>query len=94
MAKRVRDMDVFGGLAPQPKQHNTVTQEDYTTNIHNTHTQWVTAPAKGETRSKRVQLVFKPSLLEAVDAEAARCGVSRNELVHQVLERYLRGDGT
>lgn len=109
MAKRVRDMDVFGGLAPRTESpehedtqsvsvqhiHNEDTQQGYTTHIHNTHTQqWVTAPVKQESRSKRVQIVLTPSLLEDVDAEAERCGVSRNELIHQVLERYLRGEKT
>ena len=99
MAKRVRDMDVFGGLAPTQSAsiqqiHNEDTQHGYTNPIHNTHTQWVTAPVKQETRSKRVQIVLTPSLLEDVDAEAQRCGVSRNELIHQVLERYLRGEKT
>lgn len=96
MAKRVRDMDVFGGLAPRTESpEHEDTQHIYTTHIHNTHTQpWVTAPVKQESRSKRVQIVLTPSLLEDVDAEAERCGVSRNELIHQVLERYLRGEKT
>lgn len=36
----------------------------------------------------------KCGLPEDVDAEAQRCGLSQNELIHQVLERYLRGDRT
>ena len=121
MAKRIKDTDVFGGLAsPQPLHqpdtecvdtihiHNTHTQSGYTTQLHNTDTQsvdtiqiqdtdtqedaqWVVSPAKQELRTKRVQVVFTPSLLKAVDKEAKRCGVSRNELIHQVLSRYLEG---
>ena len=36
----------------------------------------------------------KCGLPEDVDAEAQCCGLSQNELIHQVLERYLRGDRT
>lgn len=105
MAKRVKDMDVFGGLGMQQQQPETQavptqqvqqadTQEAYTTELHNTDTQqWVVTPQKQETRSKRVQVVFTPTLLKAVDKEAKRCGVSRNELIHQVLSKYLEGRG-
>ena len=43
-----------------------------------------------EVKSKRVQLVFKPSLLKAVKAEAKRKHMSMNELVHEALEKYLK----
>ncbi len=42
-----------------------------------------------ETKTKRVQLVFQPSLFKAVKAEAKRRGTSVNDLVHVALRAYL-----
>lgn len=42
-----------------------------------------------ETKTKRVQLVFQPSLYKAAKAEAKRRGTSLNDLVHIALRAYL-----
>ena len=42
-----------------------------------------------ETKTRRVQLVFQPSLLKAARAEAKRRGTSVNDLVHKALRAYL-----
>lgn len=39
-----------------------------------------------ETKSRRMQLVLKPSLYEKVKVQAAAAGLSVNEYVHGVLE--------
>lgn len=45
-----------------------------------------------ETRSQRVNLLMQPSLVKAIKEEAQRRSVSMNELIHSVLENYLKGD--
>jgi hypothetical protein len=61
----------------------------------------VTAPApKGyrvnplyiETRSKRLQLLVQPSLLDKLKGKAKAEGRSVNDLVHSILEEALRGE--
>ena len=61
----------------------------------------VTAPApKGykvnplyiETRSKRLQLLIQPSLLDKLKGKAKAEGRSVNDLVHSILEEALRGE--
>ena len=44
-----------------------------------------------EVKSKRVQLVFRPSLYERLRAEAKRQGTSMNELLHVILDEALPG---
>jgi hypothetical protein len=44
-----------------------------------------------ETRSKRVQLLFQPSLHSKLREAAAGKGVSVNELVHSILEEAVPG---
>ena len=42
-----------------------------------------------EVKSKRVQFVFQPSLLERFKAESARRNTSMNDLMHVALKRIL-----
>ena len=49
-------------------------------------------PLYVEVKSRRIQLVLKPSLYERAKAKAAADGVSFNELVHLALEQYLGED--
>ena len=49
-------------------------------------------PVYIETKTKRVQFVFKPSLLERAKARAAGQGISLNEFIHRVLEKELSED--
>ena len=43
-----------------------------------------------ETKSKRLQLVLQPSVLERVRARAAESGLSVNEYCHRVLDKATR----
>lgn len=59
------------------------------------------APPKGyrlnpeflEVKSKRVQLVFRPSTYKAARAAAKRAGVSLNEYIHQLIEQATAEQG-
>lgn len=63
-----------------------------TTNTHNevTHTQTQQTYTTQEMRSKRVQIVIKPSVNEKLD-ELAKTGAikSKNDLVNFLLESYI-----
>lgn len=45
-----------------------------------------------ETKSKRLQLLIQPSLLEKLKGKAKADGRSVNDLVHSILEEALRGE--
>ena len=47
--------------------------------------------ATAEVKSRRVQLVFQPSLYKKVKKAAKGAGLSVNEYVHQILERETKG---
>ena len=44
-----------------------------------------------EVKSRRVQLVFQPSLYKRVKKAAKAAGLSVNEYVHQILDRETKG---
>lgn len=45
---------------------------------------------KEETRSKRVNLLLKPSLYEKAQEKCKNTGVSMNECIHQLLEIWIQ----
>ena len=45
-----------------------------------------------ETKSKRLQLLIQPSLLDKLKRKAKAEGRSVNDLVHSILEEALRGE--
>lgn len=45
-----------------------------------------------EVKSRRVQLVFQPSLYKRVKKAAKAAGLSVNEYVHQILDRETKGE--
>lgn len=45
-----------------------------------------------ETRSKRLQLLIQPSLIEKIRAKAQREGRSVNDVVHTILEEAFEGE--
>lgn len=47
-----------------------------------------------ETKSKRVQLLMRPSLYAYIHDQAQRQGTSVNELIHLVLEDYAKQGGS
>lgn len=49
-------------------------------------------PIYVETKSKRLQLLVQPSLLEKLKDRAKAEGRSVNDLVHTILEEALRGE--
>ena len=56
----------------------------------NTDAQNVTLePKKEETRSKRLQVLIKPSTLKALDKVAEKHKTSRNDIINKVLEAYI-----
>ena len=48
-------------------------------------------PAFVETKNRRVQLVFQPSLYKKVREKAKAGGLSVNEYIHQILDEATRG---
>lgn len=48
---------------------------------------------KPEYKTKRVELLCKPSVIKALDKIAKSAGISRNELISVLLERYLADGG-
>jgi predicted HicB family RNase H-like nuclease len=46
-------------------------------------------PLKKETKSKKVLLLIKPSLLERIQAKAEQYSISTNELINQVLDKAI-----
>ena len=46
-------------------------------------------PIKKETKSKKVLLLIKPSLLERIQAKADKYDMSTNELINQVLDQAI-----
>lgn len=46
-------------------------------------------PRKTENKSKRLQLLVKPSTVKRLDTLSKRSKTSRNELINQILENYL-----
>jgi len=46
-------------------------------------------PIKKETKSKKILLLIKPSLLERIQAKADKYDMSTNELINQVLDQAI-----
>lgn len=46
---------------------------------------------KPESKSKRLQLLMRPSLYAKVKAEADKMGISVNDLISQVMDAYVKG---
>ena len=47
------------------------------------------APEYIETKSKRVQLLLQPSVVDAIKAYAKREGLSMNEAINEAIQEYL-----
>lgn len=71
------------------------------TNIGNPVDQFLTAkihedlkerenPYKLESKSKRVQLLMRPSVYEAIKKDAYEKRLSLNGLIHEILELYVK----
>ena len=73
----------------EPVEDSTHTStHDYTHNHTHTHTDIVELEQK-ETKTKRVQLLTYESLMNRVDAYAAKRGVKRIAVIEAAIEAYL-----
>ena len=67
------------------------TQDPHTSRLHNTDTQHTYTIPQEETRSKRVQVVIKPSTNKALDALVRQGKIkSKNDLINFLLEDFLK----
>lgn len=65
-------------------------EERNTTHIHNTDTQQTYTMPQEETRSKRIQIVVKPSINKELDQLVKQKKIkSKNDLVNFLLEQFL-----
>lgn len=84
MAKNVQRESKFPGLMDDLKPTYTPTHTD----THEyTHTD---TPIKRERRTRRVQMLMKESLVDALDAYAAKCDTSRTEIIQGLVEEFLK----
>ena len=82
------------------QQDNTtkVTQQNNTTELHNKATQlkkpspFAAAVKDVEIKDKRVQLVFRESMLTRVDEACRTYGLSRNKFIELVVEEWLENN--
>ena len=79
MAKNVQREKKFPGLYDDLKPTSTHTD---------THTHEY-APIKRERRTRRVQMLMKESLVDALDAYAAKYDTSRTEIIQGLVEEFL-----
>lgn len=81
MAKNVQRSSLFQNLKPTA----TPTQE-YT----HTHTD---TPIVKERKTRRVQLLMKESTVDQLDAYAKKYDTSRNDVIQNLVEEFLRKEG-
>ena len=81
MAKNVQREKKFPGLYDDLKPTSTHTDT-------HTHTHEY-APIKRERRTRRVQMLMKESLVDALDAYAAKYDTSRTEIIQGLVEEFL-----
>ena len=81
MAKNVQKESKFPGLMQDLKPTST---QEYTY----THTDTPT-PVQKERKTKRVQLLLKPSTVDQLDAYAKIHDTSRNDIIQNLVEEFL-----
>ena len=82
MAKNINKESKFPGLMDNLKPTHTHTHDD-------THDEIV----KRERRTRRVQMLMKESLVDALDAYASKCDTSRTEIIQSLVEGFLKEKG-
>lgn len=88
MAKNVQRESKFPGLMDDLKPTYTPTSTHTHNDTHEyTHTD---IPIKRERRTRRVQMLMKESLVDALDAYAAKCDTSRTEIIQGLVEEFLK----
>ena len=86
MAKNVQRESKFPGLMDglTPKPTHTPTHDDTHTHTH------ADTPIKRERRTRRVQMLMKESLVDALDAYAAKYDTSRTEIIQGLVEEFIK----
>lgn len=88
MAKNVQRESKFPGLM---KNVPTSTQPTHAHEYEQVH-EHEYAPKK-EIRSKRLNLIIKPSMSDRLDRYAKTKGISKNNLIENMIEELLSGEG-
>ena len=86
MAKNVQRESKFPGLMGDLKPTPTHTPTHTDTHEY-THTD---VPIKRERRTRRVQMLMKESLVDALDAYAAKYDTSRTEIIQGLVEEFIK----
>lgn len=94
MAKNKKNDGLFGdsvmGLAENAKKSIEEREAAYTTQTHNTDTHTEYTIMQEETRSKRIQIVIKPSVNQKLDRLVRQEKIkSKNDLINFLLEQYI-----
>lgn len=94
MAKNKKNDGLFGdsvmGLVETAKKSIEERSATHTTQIHNTDTQTEYTIQQEETRSKRIQIVIKPSVNSELDRFVKIGKIkSKNDLVNFLLEQFI-----
>lgn len=93
MAKNVQRETKFPGLMKNvPTTTTTPEHEDVYKHEYEYKHEHEYAPKK-ETRTKRVNLLIRPSVYDRLDHYAKVKGVSRNSLIENLLEELLSSEG-
>lgn len=84
MAKNIQREKKFPSLYDDLKPTSTHTD----THTHNDTHEYT--PVKRERRTRRVQMLMKESLVDALDAYAAKYDTSRTEIIQGLVEEFLK----
>lgn len=82
MAKNVQREKKFPGL------YDDLSPTHTDTHTHNDTHEYT--PVKRERRTRRVQMLMKESLVDALDAYAAKYDTSRTEIIQGLVEEFLK----
>ena len=84
MAKNINKLNPMEGVLPPKTNTQSDTQSDAPNYGH--------APIRRERNTARVQLVMKPSMVEALDAYAEYHDTSRSEIIKNLVEEFLKNN--
>jgi hypothetical protein len=89
MAKNTERRGQFSGLTNKIEEtikNPPINTQEYTPTLTPT-------PVKKENRTKRLQLVFQPSIFKKLDDYARINNTSKNDIVHKLVEDFLDKEG-
>ena len=96
MAKNIQRESKFPGLMKNVPTTTTTTPEHEHENVYKheyEHKHEHEYAPKKETRTKRVNLLIRPSVYDRLDHYAKVKGVSRNSLIENLIEELLSSEG-